>query len=119
MMEKMVSFDAILFPADERAPHLVPLMTSDSSTFPTPGPSGSQPPPPPLTKIPHPEMYMDFIAEGVGSRAWQYHVSFTNSSMFFACFHPPPAFQIPALGFSFSSLPVSLAPEAVWAAIPF
>jgi len=62
---------------------------------------------------------MDFIAEGVGSRAWQYHVSFTHSSMFFACFHQPSAFQIPALNFSFSSLPVSLAPEAVWTAISF
>ena len=98
MMDKMVSFDAILFPADERAPHLVPLMTSDTSTFPPPGQSGSQPPPPPSTKIPHPEMYMDFIAEGVGARAWQHHVSFTPPSMAFACFHPPSAFQIPPLG---------------------
>ncbi|KAF9649313.1 hypothetical protein BDM02DRAFT_3128410 [Thelephora ganbajun] len=73
-MDKMVSYDAILFPADERAPHLVPLMTSNASSFPPPGQSGSQHPPPAMAKVPHPEMYMDFIAEGIGSRAWQSHV---------------------------------------------
>lgn len=89
-MDKMVPFDVILFPADERAPHLVPLMTSNASSFPLPGQSGSQPPPPPLNKVLHPEMYMDFIAEGVGARAWRYHVGVRPSWIFFACFPPLP-----------------------------
>ena len=75
-MDEMVSFDAILFPADERAPHLVPLMTSNASSVPPLGQSGSRPPPHPMAKVPHPEMYMDFVAEVAGGRAWEHHVSF-------------------------------------------
>jgi len=63
----MLGFDAILFPSDGRAPHLVKLMTS-----PMPGPD-----PHALdcqqARMPHPEVHMDYIAE-VGSRAWQYHL---------------------------------------------
>lgn len=108
-MDKMVSFDAILFPADERAPHLVPLMTSNASLS-SLGPSGSQPPPSSMGKVPHPEMYMDFIAEGVGARAWRHHVCFSYHA--FACFHPLPACpSIPDS--SFSLLPIGTAPEVV------
>jgi len=75
-MEQMASFDAILFPSDDRAPHLVSLMTSIQNGYAnTPSqpasPSSSQLPQ--TSKVPHPEMYMDYIAEGIGSRAWQYH----------------------------------------------
>ena len=91
-MDKMVSFDAILFPADERAPHLVPLMMSNAPSFPPFGQSGSQQPPSVMAKVPHPEMYMDFIAEGVGARAWKHHVSYPKF-FFFACFYPPSAFH--------------------------
>ena len=115
-MDKMVSFDAILFPADERAPHLVPLMTSNAPSFPPLGQSGSQQPPSAMAKVPHPEMYMDFIAEGVGARAWKHHVS--PSSKFFACFYLP-AFLFfififsPYTTFSFPSPPASFVPEAM------
>ena len=74
-MDKMVSFDAILFPADERAPHLVSLMTSNASSFQHHGHPASLQPLSAMAKVPHPEMYMDFIAEGVGARAWRHHVS--------------------------------------------
>lgn len=72
-MENMVSYDAIVFPADERAPHLIPLMWSNASSY-SPVGQSSQPSQPVSTKIPHPEMYMDFIAEGVGPVAWRSHV---------------------------------------------
>jgi hypothetical protein len=66
-MDQMFGFDAILFPSDGRAPHLVNLMTS-----PMPGlvsnTLDSQ-----RTRMPHPEVHMDYVAE-IGSRAWQYHV---------------------------------------------
>jgi len=26
------------------------------------------------TRMPHPEVYMDYIAEGLGARAWRYHL---------------------------------------------
>lgn len=71
-MDKMISYDAILFPADERAPHLVPLMMSNPQF--SPMGQSSHHSLPATAKIPHPEMYMDFIAEGVGSQAWKSHV---------------------------------------------
>lgn len=74
-MDQMLGFDAILFPSDGRAPHLVKLMTS-----PMPGPdphsSDAQ-----QTRMPHPEVHMDYVAE-VGSRAWQYHVRVPQSPQF-------------------------------------
>lgn len=81
-MDQMVSFEAILFPSDDRAPHLVSLMTSVQTGY-SNTTSQSQPISSttsqttlaPNAKVPHPEMYMDYIAEGIGSRAWQYHVS--------------------------------------------
>ena len=90
-MDKMISFDAILFPADERAPHLVSLMMSNTSSLLLLGQPGSHQPPSAMAKVPHPEMYMDFIAEGVGVRPWQHHVS-SHFLKFFACFHPSSAF---------------------------
>lgn len=93
-MDKMISYDAILFPADERAPHLVPLMTSNASSFSQPGQS-SQQPQPAMGRIPHPEMYMNFIAEGVGPRAWRSHVSFHIPLALSPCIHSPPAFHLP------------------------
>lgn len=67
----MISFDAILFPSDGRPPHVVPLMTSPASfTDPRAQQVGSS-----TARIPHPEVYMDYIAEGMGQRAWGYQVS--------------------------------------------
>lgn len=93
-----MSFNAILFPADERAPHVVSLMTSSASPFPPLGQSGSQQPLPSIARIPHPEVYMDFIAEGVGSRAWQSHVSFKFAPGYYLLV----SIRTPAFHFSFT-----------------
>ncbi|TFY58568.1 hypothetical protein EVJ58_g6347 [Rhodofomes roseus] len=68
-MDQMLAYDAILFPADERPPHLVSLMTSPLTT-PMPNP----PEPFRCGRMPHPEMYMDYIAEGLGPRSWRFQV---------------------------------------------
>lgn len=64
-MDQMYSFDAILFPSDGRAPHVVALMTSPASFT---DPHALQMTP--NSRVPHPEVYMDYIAEGLGTRAW-------------------------------------------------
>ena len=64
----MTTFDAIVFPADDRPPHIVPLMTS-------PAPLGASAEPYRAGRAPHPEMYMDYIADQLGSQAWRFHVS--------------------------------------------
>jgi hypothetical protein len=46
---------------------------SDPHT-PANGPYNTQP-----TRMPHPEVYMDYIAEGLGARAWRYHVSLNRT----------------------------------------
>ena len=68
-MDQMLAFDAILFPADERPPHLVSLMTSPLTT-----PPNNPPEPYRCGRMPHPEMYMDYIAEGLGPRSWRFQV---------------------------------------------
>ena len=65
---EMIAFNAILFPSDGRPPHLVALMTSPVSGIDPHCVSSRQ------TRMPHPEVHIDYIAEGLGSRAWQYHV---------------------------------------------
>jgi hypothetical protein len=61
------SFDAILIPSDGRHPCLVKLVTTpvvhDSESIVIARPS-----------LPHPEIYMDYIAEAPGRRAWGYQV---------------------------------------------
>jgi hypothetical protein len=66
------SFDAILFPADGRSPHIVKLMTTPAS-YADPYSTGSSD-----ARVPHPEIHMDFIAENVPG-AWQYQVCFGSS----------------------------------------
>ena len=68
-MDQMLAFDAILFPADERPPHLVSLMTSPLTT-----PINNPAEPYRCGRMPHPEMYMDYIAEGLGPRSWRFQV---------------------------------------------
>lgn len=73
-MDQMVAFDAILFPSDGRPPHVVPLMTSPASFADPRSPHvGSS-----TARVPHPEVYMDYIAEGMGQRAWGYQVSLSQ-----------------------------------------
>lgn len=78
----MTAFDAILFPADGRLPHLVSLMTSPIDAFMQT--SALIPSTPALSAnlqqllrgglVPHPEMYMNWIAEGLGPRSWHFKV---------------------------------------------
>lgn len=78
-MDQMLAFDAILFPADERPPHLVSLMTSPLTT-----PLNNPPEPYRCGRMPHPEMYIDYIAEGLGPRSWRFQVRDLVSQ----CIHP-------------------------------
>ncbi|KAI0676762.1 hypothetical protein C8Q78DRAFT_987340 [Trametes maxima] len=64
----MTTFDAIMFPADDRPPHVVPLMTSALAL-----PTGSAEPYR-CGRVPHPEVYMDYIADQLGSQAWRFHL---------------------------------------------
>jgi hypothetical protein len=69
-MDQMFAFDAILFPSDGRPPHVVALMTSPASfTDPHSLQTTTS-----MSRVPHPEIFMDYIAEGLGSRAWAYQV---------------------------------------------
>ncbi|EJF63048.1 hypothetical protein BD309DRAFT_849160 [Dichomitus squalens] len=68
MDSDMSTYDAIVFPADDRPPHVVPLMTTAVSlptVYAEPYRCG---------RAPHPEVYMDYIADQLGSHAWQYHL---------------------------------------------
>lgn len=67
-MDQLVSFEALLIPSDGRNPHMVPLMTSPTSMPDAYAPHSGLP-----VRLPHPEVYMDYIAEGLGPRAWNYH----------------------------------------------
>ncbi|KAL4075673.1 hypothetical protein J3A83DRAFT_2013445 [Scleroderma citrinum] len=68
-MDQLVSFEALLFPSDGRHPHMVALMTSPASEQDPFAPYSGLP-----VRLPHPEVYMDYIAEGLGARAWNYQV---------------------------------------------
>ncbi|KJA24618.1 hypothetical protein HYPSUDRAFT_479790 [Hypholoma sublateritium FD-334 SS-4] len=66
-MEQFTSFEAILFPSDGRPTHCIQLMTSPMlnhhasyTTLPS--------------RMPHPEVFMDYIAENMGPRAWKYQL---------------------------------------------
>jgi hypothetical protein len=68
-MDLMQSFDAILFPADGRPPHVVSLMTSPASFSNPHSPAQTS-----TARIPHPEVHMEYIAEDPNMRAWNYFV---------------------------------------------
>ncbi|KAJ3909921.1 hypothetical protein F5879DRAFT_891858 [Lentinula edodes] len=88
-MERIVNFNAILFPSDGRPPTIVQLMTSPMSL---PGHHTSYTVNP--SRMPHPEVHMDYvcqifhsisltlpinlprsqIAENLGPRAWKYQL---------------------------------------------
>lgn len=72
---EMIAFDAILFPADGRPPHLVALMTSPMSGLDPHCVSSRQ------ARMPHPEVHMDYVAEGLGSQAWHYQVRLFEQSL--------------------------------------
>jgi hypothetical protein len=68
-MDLMQSFDAILFPADGRPPHVVRLMTSPASFSNPHAPAQTG-----TARVPHPEVHMEYIAEEPNVRAWHYQV---------------------------------------------
>jgi hypothetical protein len=68
-MDLMESFDAIMFPADGRPPHVVSLMTTPAS-FSNPRALVQTS----TARVPHPEVHMEYIAEDLNIRAWHYQV---------------------------------------------
>ncbi|KAN0141544.1 hypothetical protein V8E53_000006 [Lactarius tabidus] len=66
-MDLMRSFDAILFPADGRPPHVVSLMTSPASFSNPHTPAQTN-----AARVPHPEVHMEYITEDPDMRAWHY-----------------------------------------------
>jgi len=68
-MDQLTAYDAIFFPSDGRPPSIVQLMTSPI-TIPAHHTSCTTVP----SRLPHPEVYMDYIAEGLGARAWKYQL---------------------------------------------
>jgi len=68
-MDQMINYDAILFPSDGRPPSIVQLMTSPM-TMPHHHSSYTQTP----SRMPHPEVHMDYIAVGLGPRSWKYQL---------------------------------------------
>jgi len=63
MADQLIAFEALLFPCDGRPPHLVALMTSPPASGARSG-----------ARTPHPEHYMSFVADGLGSRAWTHQL---------------------------------------------
>lgn len=96
-MDLMQSFDAILFPADGRPPHVVSLMTSPASFSNPHAPAQTS-----ATRIPHPEVHMEYIAEDPNMRAWLGQVccvacfAFPTTSLLGD--HEPPARSSPLRG---------------------
>jgi hypothetical protein len=83
-MDLMQSFDAILFPADGRPPHVVSLMTSPTSfsNLHTPAQTNA-------ACVPHPEVHMEYIAEDPNMRAWYYQVRAAAAPPFAILSHTP------------------------------
>lgn len=68
LMDQLYTTEAILFPADGRIPHLVSLMSSPiNEPYNIPGVGQ-------VTRMPHPEIHMDRIADSLGYQAWSFHL---------------------------------------------
>ncbi|KAG2013399.1 hypothetical protein CC2G_010316 [Coprinopsis cinerea AmutBmut pab1-1] len=70
-MDQMIHVNALLLPSDGRPPSLVELMLSPTS-LPTMQIGGYATSPPAF--MPHPEVFMDYIADSAGHRAWKYQL---------------------------------------------
>lgn len=69
-MNPPLSYDAIVFPADGRPPHLVPLsITPVIHRDPFTGELEL------VSAMPHPEVFMDNIADDLDKRVWQWEVN--------------------------------------------
>ncbi|TDL29799.1 hypothetical protein BD410DRAFT_834050 [Rickenella mellea] len=100
IMDDLVTYDALLFPADGRQPHLVELMTSPvTQTNPQTGQLVL------VSVMPHPEVHMDGIAEGQDAGVpWRYQIiesldgmtrSFANPYILFYPVRPRPGTFFP------------------------
>ncbi|KLO16379.1 hypothetical protein SCHPADRAFT_887856 [Schizopora paradoxa] len=68
-MDTLLSYDAIIFPADGRPPHLIELSASPvSQTDPFTGQLIL------VSVLPHPEVHMDNIADNMDRRAWRWQL---------------------------------------------
>ena len=73
MADQFVSFDALVIPSDERQPYCASLMTSSLALANVTVPQAEVYR---AGRMPHPEILMDYIAEGLGPRAWRYQVCY-------------------------------------------
>ncbi|KAI0786449.1 hypothetical protein C8Q75DRAFT_273887 [Abortiporus biennis] len=65
-MDQMTSYEALVFPSDDRPPHLVALVSTPITPVPNP------PEPYRCARLPHPQVYMDYVADEPG--AWRFHL---------------------------------------------
>lgn len=72
-MDSIVSYEALVVPSDDRAPHLSSLMTSPLSFTDV---NARQAEVYRASRMPHPEILMDYIAEGLGPRGWRFQVNY-------------------------------------------
>ena len=100
-MDLMQSFDAILFPADGRPPHVVSLMTSPASFSNPHAPAQTS-----TARVPHPEVHMEYIAEDPNLRAWHYQVC----TVFFFYYYRGVSSPCSLHGFLFSTHPAPCTP---------
>ncbi|KAH9924810.1 uncharacterized protein B0H18DRAFT_403413 [Fomitopsis serialis] len=64
---QMRRFDAVIFPADEQPPRLISLYVSPLAV-----PIQNASEPYRCGYVPHPEMYFDHVAPGLGPRSWRF-----------------------------------------------
>ncbi|KAJ3540999.1 hypothetical protein NM688_g6147 [Phlebia brevispora] len=70
-MDSIISYDALVIPSDDRAPHLASLMTSPLAFT---NVNARQAEVYRAGRMPHPEILMDYIAEGLGPRGWRFQL---------------------------------------------
>lgn len=71
-MDSIISYEALVVPSDDRAPHLASLMTSPLAFTDV---HARQAEVYRAGRMPHPEILMDYIAEGLGPRGWRFQVT--------------------------------------------
>ncbi|KAF8204832.1 hypothetical protein BJ912DRAFT_1052157 [Pholiota molesta] len=69
MEPEFITFEAIVFPSDGRPTHCVSLMTSPGKGRDPCYPASKLP-----FRMPHPEIYMDYVPEELGVKAWKYQL---------------------------------------------
>ncbi|KAF7792106.1 hypothetical protein EIP86_003136 [Pleurotus ostreatoroseus] len=70
-MDSIISYEALVVPSDDRAPHLASLMTSPLAFTDV---HARQAEVYRAGRMPHPEILMDYIAEGLGPRGWRFQL---------------------------------------------